>query len=144
MIPTTERQHPDDRRIAQAIREAERHTSGEIRVFVSGIPSGDPAAEAAREFHRLEMRRTPMRNAVLLHWSGPPHRLTVIADEGIRSRCGPEFAAALTRAAQPRLDESRWTEAVIAAIESAGLELARAFPKHDLDRNDLPDTVIRG
>lgn len=144
MTTPIDRQHPDDRRIVQAIREAERHTSGEIRVSVSSNPQADPQVEAEREFHRLEMRRTPLRNAVLLHVSGPPHRLTVIADEGIRLRCGMTFPAILSRAAEPMLRESRRTEAVLAAIEAAGRELAKFFPKHDLDRNDLPNTVIRG
>ncbi len=134
---------PEDRLIAQAIRKAERRTSGEIRVFVSETESGDPSVEAAREFERLQMRRTPLRNAVLLHFSTASHRLTVIGDEGIHLRCGPRFWAAITRETDPLLRASRTTEAIVAAIEAAGTELARVFPKHDLDRNDLPDTVVR-
>jgi len=139
-----DRQHPEDRRIAEAIREAERQTSGEIRVFVSGSGSGDPSAEAEREFARLQMRRTPMRNAVLLHFSAPPHRLTVIGDEGFHLRCGQGFWTTLARETEPMLGPSRLPEAILTAIAVAGRELARAFPKHDLDRNDLPDTVVRG
>ena len=92
---------PEDRLIAQAIRKAERRTSGEIRVFVSETESGDPSVEAAREFERLQMRRTPLRNAVLLHFSTASHRLTVIGDEGIHLRCGPRFWAAITRETDP-------------------------------------------
>ena len=136
--------HPrEDRRIARAIQEAEKETSGEIRVILAGSQPQDAAAEAQREFHRLEMRRTPMRNAVLLYFSPRPNRLTIVADEGIRLRCGQEFIDAVNRETTPLIEASRLEEAILTAIRAAGGEMARQFPKNTVDRNDLPNAVIR-
>ncbi len=132
-----------DRRIARAIQEAEKDTSGEIRVIIARSRPEDPAAEAQREFQRLEMRRTPMRNAVLLYFTPNPDRLTIVADEGIHLRCGQEFMDAVRREAEPLIAASKLDEAILLAIRAAGKELAKRFPKNSVDRNDLPNTVIR-
>ena len=54
-------------RIVETIREAERKTSGEIRVLIQrGKLKNDPLVAAQRKFHRLGMHKTRQRNAVLL------------------------------------------------------------------------------
>jgi len=134
----------DDNAVTAAIREAEAGTSGEIRVFIA---SGEPAevlAAAQREFDRLGMNRTPLRNGVLLYFAPEIQRFAVIGDEGIHFRCGPGFWEAVARDMETQLKAGRFQDAVIAGIRSAGVELCRHFPKHPGDRNDLPDGIVRG
>lgn len=134
---------PGNAVIEEAIRAAEEKTSGEIRVFISRHPCADPGRAARQEFVRLEMFRTPLRNGVLLYFAPESRAFALASDEAIQFRCGPEFEAAVTAAAVARLKEGNLTEALVEAIRSAGDLLAHQFPRHSLDRNDLPNAVIR-
>lgn len=133
----------DDGLIEAAIREAERRTSGEIRVFISRHACTDPGKAARQEFTRLQMTRTPLRNAVLLYVAPESRNFALAADEGVQFRCGPSLDAAVAEVVLPELGQGRPGPAILAAIRRLGEDLAREFPSHTLDRNDLPDSVIR-
>lgn len=133
----------DDAAIAEAIRAAETATSGEIRVFISRHPCDDPGRAARQEFVRLDMTRTPLRNAVLLYVAPRNEAFAVASDESVQFRCGPDFDTAIASAALPHLKSGALQQAVLAAVHCAGEHLARQFPRHSLDRDDLPNTVIR-
>jgi uncharacterized membrane protein len=134
---------PGNAAIEEAIRAAEAKTSGEIRVFVSRHPCADPGRAARQEFVRLEMSRTPLRNGVLLYFAPESRAFALASDEGIQFRCGPGFEDAVTAVAVARLKEGDLAGALLGAIQSAGDLLAQQFPRHSLDRDDLPNTVIR-
>lgn len=134
----------DDARITEAIREAEAGTSGEIRVFIADGTPADPLKAAQREFERLGMQRTPMRNGVLLYFAPRCRRFAVVGDEGIHFRCGAPFWESVARDMEAHLKAGRFQDAVLSGIRRAGAELTRHFPKHRGDRNDLPDDVVRG
>ena len=57
----------DEARIVAAIAQAEKGTSGEIRVFVSEREVDDVVERAERRFEKLGMTRTALRNGVLLY-----------------------------------------------------------------------------
>lgn len=136
-------QQLDDGRIAEEIRQVEQTTSGEIRVFISKQSSEDPMADARREFHRLQMQATSLRNAVLLYFAPASNRFAVFGDEGIHLRCGPEFWAAITQEMETFLRAGAFNEAIFAGVRRTGVELTRHFPKHAVDRDDLPNAVVR-
>ena len=52
--------------VVAAIRDAERETSGEIRVFISPKHVDDPVAAARAEFLRRGMDQSRARNGVLI------------------------------------------------------------------------------
>ena len=57
----------DKAQIVEAIRIAEKETSGEIRIYVeSKNPFVEPIDRAAEIFFKLKMEQTDHRNAVLL------------------------------------------------------------------------------
>jgi uncharacterized membrane protein len=136
-------QQIDDGQLCVAIREAEQNTSGEIRVFISRFPTTDPLADARREFDRLGMKRTPLRNAVLLYFAPESQQFAIIGDENIHFRCGEAFWKAVAGEMEAELKHGRITAAILAGIQRAGLELARHFPRQAGDRDDLPNTVER-
>jgi len=140
-VPRTE--EADDVRIEAAIREAEEQTSGEIRVFISRHPCPEPGKSARQEFVRLHMTRTPLRNAVLLYFAPQSQAFALAGDEGVQFRCGPALDASVAAVVGPELNRGRLCDAILAAVRRVGEELARHFPNHTLDRNDLPDAVIR-
>jgi len=53
-------------RIVEAIRDAEKNTSGEIRIHVENNLQKPPLAQALRVFKELEMHKTAARNGVLI------------------------------------------------------------------------------
>lgn len=133
----------DDGKIVAAIKAAEAGTSGEIRVFVTRHCPGDPLAEARRQFELLGMSRTPLRNAVLLFFAPAVQRFAIVGDEGIHFRCGQAFWDRVAQSMESLLKAGDFTGAVVAGVAESGREMARHFPKTPLDRNDLPDAVIR-
>ncbi|MBL9172028.1 MAG: hypothetical protein JNL10_00710 [Verrucomicrobiales bacterium] len=134
---------PGDAAIEEAIRQAESRTSGEIRVFLSRHPCLDPGRAARQEFVRFDMSRTPLRNGVLLYFAPESGAFALASDEGIQFRCGPDFESAVTAAAHAGFQQGSLSDALLGAIRTAGDLLARQFPRHSIDRNDLPNTVIR-
>ena len=73
------------RRIADAITAAERHTTGEICVHVTPRCRGDVMKRAARTFNRLHLYTTKRRNAVLIFIAYEARKLAILGDSGINA-----------------------------------------------------------
>lgn len=140
MIP----QQETDAAIEAAIREAEDHTSAEIRVFITrhAPDAAQASGEAARHFQRLSMTRTPMRNAVLLYVAPASSQVAVEADEAVRFQLGQRYVHAIQRAAAPHLPHDA-PRAILEAVRAAARPLARRFPRSSFDRNNFPNAVLR-
>ena len=61
----------DHEKIVAAIAEAEKRTSGEIRVFVSHRKVEDALKAATFHFSKMDMHKTKHRNAVLIFGARP-------------------------------------------------------------------------
>ena len=133
--------HHDD--IVAAIREAERKTSGEIRVFISHKSVEDPIATAQAEFMRLGMEKTRHRDAVLIFVAPRDHKFAVIGDAGVHSKCGDAFWRELAQAMTDYFRKSEFTKGIIHGVKKAGELLAEHFPRHPDDRNQLSDQVVQ-
>ena len=132
-------------RLQRAIEEAERITSGEIRVSVATFFWGDVHRTAERAFDRLGMRNTRERNGVLLFVVPARRRFTVLGDEGIHAKVGQQFWEALTGAMSAKFAAGEFTEGLVAGIEEAGRQLAQHFPSRGAaDVNELPNTLDFG
>ena len=134
----------DHERITAAIGAAERRTSGQIRVFVSHRQVEDPLEAAQGRFAKLGMEKTAARNGVLVYFAPEARKYAVVGDEGIHGKCGgDEFWKTLVGATmRPLLKEERYTDAIVAAVEIIGEELATHFPRQEGEQpNELPDNV---
>ncbi len=131
----------DRDQIVAAIREAEKKTSGEIRVFVSRHEPKDVVAEAQRHFIRLGMEKTQDHNGVLIFVAPRAHRFAVIGDQGVHEKCGDAFWSTLAGEMSGHFREGRFMEGIVLAIRRAGALLAEHFPHTPADRNELPDAV---
>ena len=85
----------DEASLVAAIADAERKTSGEIRVFLSHRKTDDAVAAAQRAFDQLGMARTKERNGVLIFVAPRVQKFAVIGDAGVHQHCGAEFWTAL-------------------------------------------------
>jgi uncharacterized membrane protein len=133
----------DHEAIAKAIGEAEKRTSGEIRVFVTEHEVKDAVAAAQEQFLRLGMAKTELRNGVLLYFAPRSRAFAVIGDKAIHERCGQSLWEEVTVKMTPLLKADEFTKAIIAGVERLGMVLAKEFPWKAGDRNELPNTVVR-
>ncbi|HEY5036160.1 MAG TPA: TPM domain-containing protein [Chthoniobacterales bacterium] len=131
-------------RIVRAIGEAEKKTSGEIRVYIKRGEIQDPVAAAQVQFQKLGMTATRERNGVLIFVAPRSQKFAVIGDSGIHERCGESFWKQLVSSMQQHFRAQNFTDAVIHAIERTGELLSAEFPRLPDDRNELPDAIEEG
>ena len=131
----------DHDRIVAAIGQAERKTSGEIRVVVSRRKIAEPIVEAQKQFERLGMTATSLRNGVLILLAPRSRTFAVIGDTAVHQECGEEFWQKIATAMSDRFRRGEFTEGLIHGIERAGALLAAHFPRTADDKNQLPNDV---
>ncbi|HXB55163.1 MAG TPA: TPM domain-containing protein [Vicinamibacteria bacterium] len=135
----------DGERVKKAIQDAERLTSGEIRVSVAPFFWGGLRAAAERAFSRLGMTATRDRNGILLFIVPSRRSFVVLGDEGIHAKVGPEFWSDVTKAMSERFRSGDFTGGLVHGIETVGRELATHFPYDAAtDVNELPDDIDFG
>jgi len=129
-------------RIRQAIADAEKQTSGEIRVSVAPFFWGKVRPVAERAFRRLGMRNTRQRNGILFFIVPSRRRFVVLGDEGIHAKVGQEFWDRLAAAMSGHFRKGEFTDGLIEGINEAGFGLASHF-RYDpaTDKNELPDDI---
>ena len=72
--------------IVDAIREAEKNTSGEIRVHIENHAKKATLDRAAQVFADLKMHKTALRNGVLVYVALEDHKLAILGDAGINAK----------------------------------------------------------
>lgn len=128
-------------KIVAAIGNAEKKTSGEIRVFISRHNPDDAMVAAQEQFARLKMYKTREKNAVLIFVAPAAHKFAVIGDAGVHSRCGEVFWREVAAEMSGRFKKGEFTSGILHAIEKAGDLLAQHFPHRADDKNELPDDI---
>jgi len=71
-------------------------------------------------------------------------KLAVIGDKGIHERVGEAYWQGLVAAVRERLRQQQSSDGLIHAIAEVARELARHFPRHPGDHNELPNQVSLG
>jgi uncharacterized membrane protein len=131
----------DAPRVEQAIREAERATSGEIRVSVARFFWGDVAKVAGKAFHRLGMEHTPERNGVLIFLVPSRKQFTVLGDVAIHDKVGQAFWDDVAACLAAHFQRGEFTEGLVEGIHLVGDRLATHFPREGGEEDELPEDV---
>ena len=133
-------------RIVAAIRNCEKSTSGEIRVFIDNKnPLVSTLERAAVIFNELKMYETEERNAVILYIAVKHKEVALFGDEGIHNAVGTAY---WQQQVQLMLSYFRDGD-LVSGIEKCVLEVGRVlsdkFPyRGDIDKNELPDEIVFG
>ncbi|MBI3251955.1 MAG: TPM domain-containing protein [Candidatus Omnitrophica bacterium] len=136
---------PDDKKkIVAAIREAESHTSGEIRVHVKSRCRGDVLAEAKKIFNQFQMHRTKHRNAVLIYVAPDSRQFAVLGDGGIHRRVGDDFWKGTRDQMSRFFSKGDFVGGIVEGVQSAGEKLKAHFPRGAANPDELPDAVTEG
>ena len=131
----------DNDRIVEAIAEAERGSSGEIRVHVTGRKPESLEERARRRFELLGMTKTAERNGVLFYIAPSVRRFQILGDAGIHEKCGPDFWKEVAAEMEERFRHGDFTEGIVQGVRKVGEILARHFPRAKHDRDELPDAI---
>ncbi len=135
----------DRERVLEAIRAAERRTSGEIRVSVAPFFWGSVRKVAEKAFSRLKMTETRDRNGILFFIVPARRRFAVLGDAGIHDKVGQEFWDLVAGLLSESFRKGEYTEGLVRAIGAAGEKLAAHFPYAGAaDINELPDDIDFG
>ena len=134
----------DHDRITAAIQEAEKQTSGQIRVYVSHRKVSDPRHAAAHQFVKLGMDKTKHRNAILIFIAPESQNFAVLGDVAVHAKCGEAFWERVAGAMRELFRQGKFTEGIVHGIDTAGKLLAQHFPADGTDHNQLPDSVVEG
>lgn len=130
--------------ILNVIGEAEKNTSGEIRVHVESLSGPDPVARAEAVFKALGMANTDLHNGVLIYLAVKDRTFAIIGDEGIDRAVPPNFWDETKVKMEELFRAGQFKEGVCLGIRLAGENLTRYFPCMADDVNELPDTISEG
>ena len=124
-----------------AIKQAEKDTSGEIRVHIENRSKIDVLDRAADVFAHLNMHKTAQRNGVLIYVALLDHKSAILGDAGINAKVPADFWDSIMKNMVAKFKEGKITEGICEAVISAGEQLKAYFPYQADDVNELPDEI---
>ena len=130
--------------ILDAIKEAEKETSGEIKVHIETHLSGDVLDRASWIFTKTGMHLTKERHGVLFYLAVKSRKFAIIGDVGINARIPEGFWDKIKEIMEADFREKKFTEGLAKGILMAGSKLKEYFPHLDNDVNELPDEISFG
>lgn len=134
----------EENEIVQAISQAERNTSGEIRVHIEDHTEKPPLERAQEVFNFLGMDNTSMRNGVLFYVGVSDHAFAIIGDEGIHKMVEEDFWDCTKDTVISHFKENKYKEGLVSGILRAGERLKQYFPFEKDDTNELSNEISKG
>lgn len=132
--------------IVQAIRDAEKETSGEVRVFIENkCRFIDPIDRAKEIFANLKMENTKLRNGVLFYVALKDKQLAIFADSGIHEAVGEQYWKDVVNHILVFFNKENYALGIKECILKIGEALQSYFPYDaTTNKNELPDEIIFG
>jgi uncharacterized membrane protein len=127
--------------ILASVREAEKETSGEIRVHIESKLNGDLLDRAAWLFKKLGMHNTAERNGVLFYLAVSDRKFAILGDAGINAKVPAGFWDDISELMRKNFKEGKFTEGLSEGILMAGEHLKIHFPHRADDVNELSDEI---
>jgi uncharacterized membrane protein len=130
--------------IVQAIADAEKNTSGEIRVHIDKKCKGEVLDVAADFFKSMKMHETALRNGVLFYLSIEDQKFAILGDKGIHEKVPNNFWDEIRDTMLHHFKQKDFTEGLQKGIEMAGEKLKFHFPIQSNDTNELSNDISFG
>lgn len=131
----------EDRRVVEAIQQAERNTSGEIKVHIENHCKGDVEERSLKVFNHLKLNQTKQRNGVLIYLAVKDRKFAILGDEGIDKVVEDGFWNEVKDLMLNHFKEGRFTEGLEQGILRCGEKLKAYFPYQSDDVNEIPDDI---
>ncbi|WP_396197759.1 TPM domain-containing protein [Flavobacterium sp.] len=133
----------EEQEIVQAIVEAEKNTSGEVRVHIEKQSNITPLERAQEVFFELKMEATKDRNGVLFYVSVTDKKFAIIGDKGINDLVAPDFWNATKEIVLNHFKQGVFKQGLVEGILSAGNQLKAYFPYQSNDENELSNEISK-
>jgi len=132
--------------IEEAISNAERNTSGEIRLHIEHklINYDNPLDRAAELFFQIGMDKTEARNGVLIYLASEDKKFCIIGDSGINSVVPLHYWDDVIQLMKNYFVQNKFSEGIIKAIDLIGTKLKDKFPFEADDKNELKNEISFG
>ncbi|MGL5112826.1 MAG: TPM domain-containing protein [Flavobacterium sp.] len=134
----------DESAIVEAIRIAEKNTSGEIRVHLEETTSIDAYDRAMEVFHELNMDATELKNGVLLYLAVADKTFVICGDKGINDVVASDFWDCTRDAMVSQFKLGNYKQGLIDGILNAGEQLKKHFPWQEGGSNELSNEISKG
>ncbi len=134
----------EEREIIEAIRTAEKNTSGEIRIHIERSSEIDAFDRAMEVFHDLKMDNTKLQNGVLIYVAVEDKTFVIYGDKGINDKVSNDFWDSTKDVMQSHFKAGNFKQGLIEGVLKAGKELEAFFPWEDNDTNELPNQISKG
>lgn len=133
-----------EKEIISAIQEAEKNTSGEIRVHIEKECKEDVFSRARNVFESLKMHETELKNGVLFYVSTNDHCFYILGDKGINDVVAKDFWESTKEIVIAHFKKDQYQQGLVEGILKAGEQLKKFFPYTKDDTNELSDEISRG
>ena len=133
----------DEQEIVLSIVEAEKNTSGEIRVHIEEHLEKSPLDRAQEVFFELKMNETQDRNGVLFYICVSDKKFAIIGDKGINDVVESDFWDCTKDTVIANFKEGNFKKGLVEGILKAGQRLKHYFPYQSDDTNELSNEISR-
>ena len=134
----------EEAEVVEAIRLAEKNTSGEIRVHLEKETSIAPIERAVEVFHELGMDTTQLRNGVIIYVAVKSRKFAIYGDKGINDKVNDDFWNCTKDIMVNHFKTGNNVQALVEGIHNAGEQLKKYFPFEDDDTDELSNEISKG
>ena len=134
----------EEQEIVEAIRVAEKNTSGEIRIHIEKTTSKAPFDRALEVFHELKMNETQLQNGVLIYLAVADKKFVICGDKGINDVVSEDFWDTTKEVMAAQFKTGNFKQGLIDGITKAGHQLSTNFPWEENDTNELSNEISKG
>jgi uncharacterized membrane protein len=133
--------------LAAVITEAEKKTSGEIRVVIRHDRQfKERKLElhqlALKQFYSLGMEKTRDKTGVLIFILLSERNFRIVADEGINAKVEDGTWNRIAETMMQYFRDAKYFDGIKIAVEAVANELSNHFPRKSDDANELSNEVV--
>ena len=134
----------EEKEVVEAIRLAEKNTSGEIRVHIEKETAIAPLERAMAVFHELKMTETKDRNGVIIYVAVKSKQFAIYGDKSINDVVESDFWDCTKDIMKNHFAKGENKLALVNGIDRAGEKLKTFFPFQDDDTDELSNEISKG
>jgi len=134
----------EENAVVEAIQQAEKNTSGEIRVHLEKSTTIAPMERAIAVFNQLEMYKTKDGNGVLIYIATEDHKFVICGDKGINDVVPEDFWESTKEIMRNDFKRGNYKQGLIDGILEAGKVLKKYFPYCADDIDELSNEISKG
>ncbi|MDP3352594.1 MAG: TPM domain-containing protein [Flavobacteriaceae bacterium] len=131
----------EEQQIVNAIKDAEKNTSGEIRVHIEKSNEKPPIERAQEVFYLLNMQETKFQNGILIYIAYETRKVAIIGDKGIHQHTGNDFWNAEKDLLIHYFKKEKYADGISVVVKQMGEKLKEFFPYDADDKDELSNEI---